>query len=199
MLRLPNLAWVCFRTEACDGHLLNPTSSRRASRRLGHGQQYESPVRRHLGEACPQVEDSPRRKILEAISARWPLLAGTASTWLLMNMCGAWTCRLSLPSMHVIKSRRVCRLSFAIAPLVECDMNMPRFAYSLGSFKSTIFDAVIHTGSLPPTEEAFVQSGCQTFSRRSVKHRSYSLKVFQHARFAAITQPGGRRKLELTS
>ena len=119
MLRLPNLAWVCFRTEACDGHLLNPTSSRRASRRLGHGQQYESPVRRHLGEACPQVEDSPRRKILEAISARWPLLAGTASTWLLMNMCGAWTCRLSLPSMHVIKSRRVCRLSFAIAPLVN--------------------------------------------------------------------------------
>jgi len=71
-----------------------------------------------------KVEDSPRRKILEAISARWPLLAGTASTWLLMNM----------------------------------------FAYSLGSFKSTIFDAVIHTSSLPPTEE-----------------------VFQHARFAAIT------------
>ena len=72
---------------------------------------------------------------------------------------------------------------------------MQRFAYSLGSFKSTIFDAVIHTGSLTPTEEAFVQNTCPTCSRPSVKNRSQSLKVFQHARFAAITQLGGRRKL----
>ena len=100
------LAGLRFRTEACDGHSPNPTSSRRASRRLGHGQYCESPVRRQPGEAFLQVEDNPRSKILDVISARWPLLAGTASTWLLMNMCGARTCCLMLPSMYVINKSR---------------------------------------------------------------------------------------------